>query len=211
MRIIRTELYFDEDQVSGYEMFRSRPPRRGEAEKNPGVAFLWIKREDGNLLEFDGSKDFRPIRRSRSQGHPGNAASDEVRGIIELFIRDADEDGFLRIPSDIRLENRALVDFVLAQQVVMEHSPPFSIAFKALLDQKNSPMWIGTFIGTGAGWERPVLLFITVPVGIIVVSSALGIGAAMQAGLNKSIKRLFDRSKPRLSTPILFGLLGIGV
>jgi hypothetical protein len=56
-------------------------------------------------------------------------------------------------------------------------------------------MWIGTFIGSEIARDHPVLLLVTVPGGIIVVSSALGIGAAMQAGLNKAIQRLFDSGK----------------
>lgn len=53
-------------------------------------------------------------------------------------------------------------------------------------------MWIETFLGFTAARDSPVLLFLTVPAGIIIVSSALGIGAAMQAGLGKAVKRLFD-------------------
>jgi hypothetical protein len=195
MRIIRTELYFDDDQVAGYEPYRRRPPREGTG-KNSGVAFLWIRRENDDLLDIENSKEFRPLRGPRSAAPEGDVGSNEIRGILDLFIRDADEQGFLRIPSTTSIENRNIIEFVLGQEIVMERSPPFSISFKALLDYKNSPMWIGTFIGSDIAWDHPVLLFLTVPGGIIVVSSALGIGAAMQAGLNKAIKRLFDKGKP---------------
>jgi hypothetical protein len=191
MRIIRTEMYFDEDQVSGYEMFRSRHPRRGEAGKNPGLAFLWIKHEEDDVMELYSSPEFMAI----SRGSESFVETDDIRGVIDLFIRDADETSFLRITPDGRIRNRDTVDFVLDQQIVMEHSPPFSISFKTVLDQKNSPMWIGTFIGADMAWDHPVLLLITVPSGIIIVSSALGIGAAMQAGLNKTIKRFFEGRK----------------
>jgi hypothetical protein len=173
-------------------MYRSRSPRGGEAEKNPGLGFLWIQHDGDDLLELHSYREFRSFR----PGRKSFVDIDDIKGILDLFIRDAAERKFLRIPPEGRLSNRNLVDFALEQPIVMEHSPPFSISFKALLDQKNSPMWIGTFIGADMAWDHPVLLLITVPSGIIVVSSALGIGAAMQAGLNKAVKRFFDSRKP---------------
>ncbi len=77
----------------------------------------------------------------------------------------------------------------------MENSPPFSFSLKVLLDKANTPLWIGTFIGGAAAWGHPVLLFVTVPGGIIVISSASGIGRAMDAGLNRALDRLFKRIK----------------
>ena len=195
MRIIRTEMYFDEEQVRGYEPFRSRPPREGSG-KNPGVAFLWIKSEVDGLPDSENSKDFRALSRSGALPSVGEPLTDQVRGILDLFIKDSGERDFFRIPSVSRLENGALVDFILEQDIVMEHSPPFAISFKALLNTKNSPLWIGTYIGAEMAWDHPVLMILTVPSGIIIVSSALGIGAAMQSGLNKAIKRLFDKSSP---------------
>ena len=192
MRIFRTEMYFDEEQLTGYEPFRRRPPREGSG-KNPGVAFLWIKAEGDDLVDIENSKSFQRLPRAPVPPPSGEALTDQVRGILDLFIKDSDERGFSRIPSGSALENRALVDFVLAQDIVMERSPPFAISFKALLDTKNSPLWIGTYIGADMAWGHPVLMILTVSGGIIVVSSALGIGSAMQAGLNKAIKRLFDR------------------
>ena len=64
------------------------------------------------------------------------------------------------------------------------------------------------FFETGdvKGWERhrrermgfrmagddPALMFLTVPGGIIVVGSALGVADALAYGLSKQIKRLFN-------------------
>jgi len=183
-------MYFDEDDVRNY--VGNRRPRGMEYDgKNPGVAFLWIKVDGFDLGEITSLKAFRPLQRPREPERFFN--EEEIEGILDLFLRDADEHEFVRIPPGSRIENRDAVAYILQQDIVMEHSPPFSISFKALLDYKNSPMWIGTFVGAGAAWDHPVLLMITVPGGIIAVSSALGIGNAMQAGLNKSIKRLFDR------------------
>ena len=84
-----------------------------------------------------------------------------------------------------------MVDYILTQPIVIEPSPPFTITLKNLLTSTNLPIWIGTYMGWSVAPEHSVLLFITVPRGIIVVSSATGLAGAMAAGLSKSVKRLF--------------------
>jgi hypothetical protein len=41
------------------------------------------------------------------------------------------------------------------------------------------------------------LMIITVPIGIVVVSSAIGVSEALKKGLNKKVEALF-KDKPRL-------------
>ena len=189
MRVIRTELYFEPQDVSAFMGYR-RPrfaPRERDAEY-PGVAFAWFR----TPLPVDPAETpsiLRPIRRRQSL----EVTREQISGILDLFVRDADEGGFLRIPSDGSLENRRIVDFILDQEIVMERSPPFSISLKGVLDKANPPMWIGTMVGFGAAlWDHPVLRLLTVCGGIIAVSSARGIGAALESGLQKTMKRLFN-------------------
>ena len=111
-----------------------------------------------------------------------------------MIVRGIGSERFTHGP-ELSIENPHIVDQILNEGIAIERPPLFSISFKALLDTKNSPMWTGTSIGIGAAWDRPVLLLITVPSGIVIASSAVGIGNAMQAGLNEVIKRLFDGSK----------------
>lgn len=190
MRVLCTHMYFDEDDVSGYEgMFHRRRPPFSE-EKNPGVAFAFFRTE-GVLTpeDINNLKAFRPLREDSDLPR-----KEQIRGLLDLFIRDGDELQFLRIPNDSSLENRNLVDFLLQQEIVMEHSPPFSISLRGVIDSANTPVWIGTLAGFGAGWEHPVLLLLTVPGGIIAVASARGIGQALEMGLNKFPKRLLDKT-----------------
>jgi hypothetical protein len=62
---------------------------------------------------------------------------------------------------------------------------------------RGGPITIGTFIGLGAAIDHPLVAFVTVPAGIIIISSAVGIAKAFEAGLNKAISRLFEQKKQR--------------
>lgn len=192
MRVIRTEMYFEPQDVKGFDGYtRRRPPRgpRGEDEQ-PGLAFAWF-RTDAMIdrADIENIKAFRSLRPDQ----PDYPDLHQIRGLLDLFLRDAVDPDFLRIPRDDLLENPSIVDYLLDQEIVMEHSPPFSISLKGVLDRANTPMWIGTLVGfSAAPWDHPVLLLLTVPGGIIAVSSARGIGSAMESGLQKAMKRLFD-------------------
>jgi hypothetical protein len=139
--------------------------------------------------DIENIKAFRPLRPDQ----PDYPNLHQIRGLLDLFLRDEPDQRFLRIPPDDLLENPSIVNYLLDQEIVMEHSPPFSISLKGVLDRANTPMWIGTLVGfSAAPWDHPVLLLLTVPGGIIAVSSARGIGSAMESGLQKAMKRLFD-------------------
>lgn len=191
MRVLRTEMYFDPDEVRGF--FGHRMRGRDYDEKNPGVAFAWFRSETAVTIDraaIENYKVFRPIDR-RDASWPDR---DMVKGILDLFVRDTEERGFLRIPTNSSIENANHVDFLMSQDIVIERSPPFSLSLKGVLTSANTPLWLGTFVGGAAAWDHPVLLLVTVPGGIIAVSSASGIGRAMESGLNKWMKRLFDRA-----------------
>jgi hypothetical protein len=84
MRVIRTEIYFDEDDVRGYIGTQSGSGLRYEG-KNPGVAFLWMKGETISLGEID---DFKSFRLLRGGGVSDFLHPDDLRGALDLFIRD---------------------------------------------------------------------------------------------------------------------------
>ena len=189
MRTLRTEIYFDPSEVNSFDGFADRGEFSG---KNPGVAFAWFRSGSPiDASQISSLDEFKQLRRDYDK----NLDLDDIDGILDLFIRGSGEPSFSRLPSSRLVENRDLIDFLYGQEIVMENSPPFSFSLKVLLDKANTPLWIGTFMGTAVAWGHPVLLFITVPGGIIVVSSASGIGRAMEAGLNKAVDRLFKTLK----------------
>jgi hypothetical protein len=89
------------------------------------------------------------------------------------------------------MKNEQAVDYVLSQPFVVERSPPIHLTLRGLITATNLPIWIGTYMGWSVVPDHSVLLFITVPGGIIIVSSAAGLANALGAGLSKSVKRLF--------------------
>lgn len=187
MRVITTNVYFDEKDVQGYEGYRPRP-RRDYDGKNPGVAFAWFGTNAVvHVEDIDNYKYFKRIQQ-------GSTPLAHIRGTLDLFIRDEEDTPFFSLPADDSVKSGALVDFLLDQSIVIERSPPFSLSLKGVLTSANTPLWIGTFAGGAAAWDHPVLLLLTVPGGIIAVSSASGIGRALEAGLNKALKRLFDNA-----------------
>ena len=74
--------------------------------------------------------------------------------------------------------------------IVIEQSPPSWQTFKAPAS-KSPGIGIGTFIGFQWAGTHPELMIITVPIGILVVSSAIGVSEALKKGLNKKVEALF--------------------
>ena len=55
----------------------------------------------------------------------------------------------------------------------------------------GAPVVIGTFLGYEVADGSYPLMFITIPVGIIVIGSAIGISRGLENGLNKFVEGLF--------------------
>lgn len=184
MRALSTWMYFDRSQVTVEPPF-GRPRGRGE-EPEPGIGVAWFGGDTSNLIPVSNLKIFRAF-----PGVENEALTEELlRSHIDLFLLDADEHEFQR--PERSLKNPVVVDYVITQPIVIERSPPFHVTLKGLITSTNLPVWIGTYMGWSVAPEHSVLLFITVPGGIIVVSSATGLASALAAGLSKSVKRLFN-------------------
>lgn len=187
MRVLTTWMYFDESQIKGDfpSDRRDRGPRRGE-EPEPGIGIGWFAGDTADLMTpIHNVKLFRPLRSSRGK----ELNVDTLRTYIDLFIFDAGEHQFSRPEHSIR--NDAIVDYVLSQPFVIERSPPAHVTLKGMITSTNLPVWIGTYMGWSVVPDNSVLLFITVPGGIIIVSSAAGLANALSAGLSKTVKKLF--------------------
>lgn len=189
MRVITTWMYFDEKQLKGE--FRSghpdRGPRRGE-KPDPGIGIGWFPGDTTELMSpIDNLKVFRKLR--RVPGRDTSLNIETLRGYVDLFILDADEYEFG--DTEGSLKNEDVVDYVLSNTFVIERSPPVHMTLKGMVTSTNLPIWIGTYMGWSVVPENSVLLFITVPGGIIIVSSATGLANALSAGLSKSVKKLF--------------------
>jgi hypothetical protein len=85
----------------------------------------------------------------------------------------------------------------LAANIVIEQSPPDWALLKDLI-KKSPGVAIGTYIGMQAAGQYPQLMYITVPAGIMVVSSAIGISKALAKGLNKKVEALLTSRNRRI-------------
>jgi hypothetical protein len=112
-----------------------------------------------------------------------------LRSYLDAFLMGAEEFEFFR--PERSLKSPAIVDRLMAEPFVIEQSPPVHLSLKGMITATNLPVWIGTYMGWSVVPEHSVLLFVTIPGGIIVVSSAVGLATALSAGLSKSVKRLF--------------------
>lgn len=186
MRVLTTWMYFDDTKIRGEPSSGRRRRGRGE-EPDPGIGIGWFAGDTATLMTpIDNLKLFRALRHHESE-QP--LSVEALRNYLDLFVIDADEYQFDR--PERSLKNEGLVDYVLLEPFVVERSPPVHLTLKGMVNATNLPVWIGTYMGWSVVPDNSVLLFITVPGGIIIGSSAAGLANALSAGLSKSVKRLF--------------------
>jgi hypothetical protein len=121
-----------------------------------------------------------------------------VRKFLDLALRGTERSFELPHSAYARDEvrNPEIVDFVLKANIVVERNPAELEAFKTLLS-KSPGIGVGTFVGYHPAGPNPELMIFTVPLGIIIVSSAIGIGKAFEKGLNKKVEGLFGERRRR--------------
>jgi hypothetical protein len=168
MRIIRTELYFN-DVEHEYKIISD----------DYNVDFTFLPGE----VAYPVDEILTPIIQQ---------ASNRIDRFIDMVVQGTVQRQFAeRIYADTII-NRHIVDFIKSAGVVIEQSPPEAIPFASLL-RKASSVTIGTMMGAAVALDNPPLMFITIPAGIIVVGSAMGVSKGLERGLAKKIERLMKR------------------
>lgn len=94
------------------------------------------------------------------------------------------------------VRNPEQVHFLLNAEIVVEESPPHWELLKGLV-AKSPSIAIGTYAGMELAGSMPQLMILTIPFGMIVVSSAVGISTALEVGLNKKVGRLLGNPRRR--------------
>lgn len=191
MRVIRTEMYFEE--VNGLSRRRRRWARLGPEDRNPGLGFAWFHSDEVGPFDIPNDKGFhvRELRVEQIDDALDMLLQDREWSDLEL---DLDRGGFF--PRD-GIQNADIVAYVHEQSIIIEQSPPVAVRFKELLKRTNAPVYIGAYIGYAAAHEMPALMFVTVPLGIMVIGPAMGVSEALAAGLNRRIQRMFERHKKK--------------
>jgi hypothetical protein len=82
---------------------------------------------------------------------------------------------------------------LLDETVIVERSPPEAIPLRVILGHATQ-ISIGAYLGAQAAENSHLLMLATVPAGIIIIGSAVGVSEGLRKGLNKSIARLVRRS-----------------
>ncbi len=113
-----------------------------------------------------------------------------LRRYIDAFL--IDEDEYVQRTGRAR-RNDTLISYIINEPFVIERSPPVHLNLKGVLTNTNLPVFIGAYMGWNVAPDHSALLFITVPGGIIIVSSATGLANALASGLSTSVKRLFHK------------------
>jgi hypothetical protein len=113
---------------------------------------------------------------------------DQIESFIGQSFQDLEYDGHQVFNFS---SNEKLVDWFLEQTMVIEESPPRAEPIRKLIGA-GSVMSIGAMVGYSiAPATYPILLFITIPAGMIVIGSAAGIAVGMQHGLHELVKAKF--------------------
>ncbi|MGH6925094.1 MAG: hypothetical protein ACRED5_15275 [Propylenella sp.] len=198
MRVIRTEMYFEPSKATtaGRLALKKRLLWPVMAyfsidmhSLNPGVGIAWFNLGKDATAAVEGLTAQRAVKIIHELG------PDDKEAAVQLFLQTVIAGGTIRdwqLSRQWNSANRDLAAYVMRQEVVLEESPPFAVPLELLVKQ-SAKIAIGTIIGVGAAGGNYPLMFITVPVGIIVIGSAIGISKGLENGLNRSIERIVRR------------------
>ena len=180
MRVIRTDTFFHKPVLE----FEISPLAKS-------ISTAWFKDEGGGAAEFQLQPLLMPGHKIVKSDDP------EVQKFLALCLGhwvtglNVDRGIFDKAPW-FAADDLASAFSI---EVVIEQSPPITLPLSKLLS-KAPGVAIGTFIGYQIGAESPALMLLSVPGGILAVSSAIGIAKALERGLQNKVEALF-KSKPK--------------
>jgi hypothetical protein len=182
MRIIRTEIYFDADQIKD---------RAGNLQKNDaGLAFAFFRGDDFPINHLGIYSDHAARILTNSVDITDRLSEESLKALIDAMVRGItfDKLNFRHlefVPDGEGVKNYYLAETALATNIVIEYSPPEWITLREVL-KKASSIPAGIFLGY-YGLQEP-LLFLTLPAGVIVMGAAFGINKAVENGLPKYVQ-----------------------
>lgn len=179
MRVLRTEMYFSEEQINGLNR------RRTTHAENPGLGFAWLRTE----------RQPRGIDEQLLSHHFFDRQEGAATAFLDLAIRGHENRATFSTANAYfgSTFNPGIVQSVMAGAIVIENSPPEAVTFRSLL-MKAPGVAIGTLVGMKAAADAPMLMLLTVPTGIVVCSSAIGISKALEKGLNKAVEKFMKQT-----------------
>jgi hypothetical protein len=179
LRVIRTELYFNPLEIKWQfpELIVS----------NPGISAAFF-RCDPRAFEFE------RVISSIIFHTTGGRAAREVGAFLDTALQNAPFPTEPHLPL-YRVLNVGPIEKIHNSEIIIEHSPPEGIPFHKLLSGA-SIVTAGTYVGVGAlGAGGGPLLFLTVPVGILVVGAAVVMLHVIDKGLIRRMERAGTKDK----------------
>ncbi len=160
-----------------------------------GLSFAWIKSDF--LVRTLGAFDPEVLTRDTFLVDRGSAHIAFRRMAFGVLNNDKIDPIYVATDPDYHYtsyEGRLsqFVTDVYNSDVVISNSPPKDRSIKSILSSSSS-VAIGTLIGIGAADGSPYLMFLTVPAGVLVMGTVVGVSKGLEQGLGRAVKRMIDR------------------
>jgi hypothetical protein len=197
-RVVRTDFYFDPTFD-----FNLGPTVDGQRILVSAISAVWLKYSASAEAVLN---DFRPLYISTSEG--GRDQQIEALACLSALLRapDAAPDQlasnvrrFMTIePGGPAFAEQRLAFEILNQSIIVERSPPVAEVLSTLVHGATSTS-LGILIGTSFT-SNPYVMVITIPLGIILMGTALGISKGLERGIAKRVERAVNPSTTRRKT-----------
>jgi hypothetical protein len=180
MRILRTEMYFDAKSIALAER---------KFQPFPGVSVAWIRLD--HVRQPSGTEIQAWLSNDRFPVLPVKDPVAIFSTFFDVAVRGVPSDEATPIIQSRKSDPRSekLAHWFLHQEIVIEQSPPTAEQLIELLKRGS-----GWTVGTWVGWQVAAaigyypLLIGTVPLGIILIGGAIGVGEGLRAGLHARIE-----------------------
>ncbi|MGJ5121712.1 hypothetical protein [Bradyrhizobium oligotrophicum] len=205
MRVVRTDIYF--------QLPRKRVKQHLYDSSIGSFAFAWFKAPSDQPIKPTALASLFQQRSFATPVEFRRFVLETLAGLTELSIRDeqvkqlylTDLDALETFPGRTFETDRLniLAELLYEESVVVERSPPQAIPAKELIMQagkRGGAIVVGTFVGWSVAPES-YLAFLSIPLGILVVGSAIGVSRGLENGLQAYVENLFAPAKPPPKPP----------
>jgi hypothetical protein len=172
-RYIRTDFFVDEQVVQPVYRYK---------DSSPNVAIIFLK-----ASEIEPRSNDREDRVSRTMFEGLPAKEIDPALVLETILRvqRGAREAQSYIEQALHQPRASFTGYLLNQTVILERSPVVAETLGHLL-RGATYVTVGTFLGASIS-PNPLVAFITVPAGIIVMGAATGIGLGLQSGLRNFV------------------------
>lgn len=186
-RVVRTDFYIN------LEAF----PAQARPVLTPGLSAVWL--HDRSVSSAFG-REYHVVVDGSDRQSPEDRTTDALAYLSVLVQqRPVAADRMRQLVEQVRAMPAALRETVfshiLQESIILERSPPVSEKLSNLIHGASS-VSLGWVVGTNLTHD-PYMMLITIPAGIILMGSAIGISRGLERGLSKRIEKAVNPPKRR--------------